>query len=322
MWKGLLAAAISSLLVLLLVLAAEFAVRRARPDINHQDTELTLLEDNAFGATPGFRRNATGVMYGLTIETDAERLVRLRRPESFDETWVLLGDSVTVGPGVPTELTYAQLLQDAHPRVRMLNYAVIAWSLDNYSDALAVALADHPDTSRVLLFYCLNDIDQGMTHVPGRPGPIERVRGALRRHSKLYMLLKELLADRSRDHWAIHSRPYTEGGAELERAFGLLQRIADQTRAAGVPLTVVLLPFEYQLRGGPGATYAPQEKVGAELERIGVPVIDLRAAFEASGQSPKELFLYADAMHLSVAGHRLVATALDAQLPSGDPTGR
>lgn len=90
-----------------------------------------------------------------------------------------------------------------------------------------------------------------------------------------------------------------------------LQSIVDHCAARGVPALVVVFPFTVQL-SDPGALSAPQRVVGAYAAARGIEFIDLLPPLvehvRTAGTAPTELFVDHD--HLSVEGHRVVATIL------------
>src|SRR5687768_7200136 len=97
---------------LTLLLVLEAGTRLLKPEINYQDTERTLLRENAFGTSYGWKQNASGICFGKRVYTDGDGFRKMASPESYKDSWLMLGDSVTFGVGVETRDTFAQLLQD------------------------------------------------------------------------------------------------------------------------------------------------------------------------------------------------------------------
>ena len=89
----------------------------------------------------------------------------------------------------------------------------------------------------------------------------------------------------------------------------VLEEIHTTLNARGIRLTVILLPYEYQLRENREPLFKPQRLVSRRLKDKDIPLVDLSAGLAAAGDS-KSLFLHADPMHLSVAGHLAVFAAL------------
>ena len=147
---------------LCLILLLEAGTRIIRPEINFQDTERGLLREKAFGETYGWKPDAAGVCFGKRVFIDEFGFRKISSPRNYQDSWLILGDSVTFGVGVETRDTYAQLLQDAHPEARVWNTAVIGYDARNYRDVfyhLAAGNESLKNLKRVILFFCLNDVD-------------------------------------------------------------------------------------------------------------------------------------------------------------------
>ena len=88
----------------------------------------------------------------------------------------------------------------------------------------------------------------------------------------------------------------------------------------GIPLVVVIAPFEYQLRKPEDPdSQVPQGELVELFSRAGVEPIDPRPAFDASRPST-DYYLAYDAMHFSAAGHRVMADVIDQALRAQLPT--
>jgi lysophospholipase L1-like esterase len=97
-----------------------------------------------------------------------------------------------------------------------------------------------------------------------------------------------------------------------------LRAIKAALDAAGIPLLVVIVPYEYQLRQPTTENLRPQEVLGKILTEGGFKFLDMRSQFQEA-QKQKSLrssdfFLFNDHAHLSAAGHALVAEALAGRL--------
>src|SRR5215813_6242728 len=152
----------STFLCLLILLLLEAGTRIFRPEIGFQDTERSLENRRAFGNSWGWVPNASGVCFGKQITIDEFGFRKMKVPENYASSWLILGDSVTFGVGVDTEDTYIQLLQNALPGVRLWNTAVLGYDFNNYKDVLHHWLVEDqsiPNINKVVLFICLNDLD-------------------------------------------------------------------------------------------------------------------------------------------------------------------
>jgi hypothetical protein len=95
-----------------------------------------------------------------------------------------------------------------------------------------------------------------------------------------------------------------------------LLNIADEFRNAGIPLLIVISPYEYQLRGQDQKVSAlqqgadvmlPQKKIKAFLSSHDVNALDPVDFFRSrAGNKTAALFLPYDPMHFSETGHSLM----------------
>jgi lysophospholipase L1-like esterase len=308
------------LLTLLGVMALgllEAAVRLAMPQINHQGTALALFRERAFGDSMGWKPNAMGNAFGATVTIDESGFRKLPSPVDYRESWLILGDSVTFGVGVDAEATFIGRLQSHLPEVKLWNTAVVGYSGKDYA-AVQEYFKD-PKLTRVILCLCLNDIIPAPNVQFPSSGPLKRFTGWLARNSKLYLLLKNLFFDRSRRYFEGDLARYAEGSRELAEYYQTLERIQKTAAAAQLPVTVVLLPYEYQVRSKNAEALRPQKSVREFFARNQIPCLDAYPWLAESGLDSKRLFLYADAMHLSSEGHRIIYEHLAKELTSKTP---
>ncbi|QXD14236.1 SGNH/GDSL hydrolase family protein [Rhodocaloribacter litoris] len=302
-----------NLAVLLLLLAAvEGAVRLAVPEVRPNGTDRRLLADSVYGATPGLRPHAEGTSNGARFRVNGQGFwhytagIAPGRPG-----WLLLGDSVTMGPGVDPDSTFAGRLAARLDTLNVLNPSLIGYDVHDYGAVLRTLLArDDLNLHRVTVFWCLNDAYAPATTDPN--AGVRRLAGPvltfLRRHVRTYAWLKAHLADRPRTYFE-HDRRLYDGPALEAALAGLdtLHRLAD-TR--GLRLEIVLLPYEYQLRraGEPGL-FHPQDVLKKHLRDI--PVYDAAPFLLAHTRKPETLYLYGDGIHFSERGHALLARFLE-----------
>jgi lysophospholipase L1-like esterase len=297
---------------------AEGLVRVAMPQVNFQDTQRSLFRAHAFGQSVGWKPGASGVSFGQVVQIDAQGFRDLAGSKRTGRLWIILGDSVTFGVGVGYDATFAGMLQAKVPDVAVCNTAVVGYSLENYRDVLRSLLGQGKTPEHVLLFYCLNDIYGYFDNVPSDCDTIgQKCLGLLRQNSKLYILAKALLTDRSKSYFTYDQGFYSDAQV-LDRAVKTLNEIQQMTKAAGSELTVVILPYEYQIRSPEAANLEPQHVLRARLDAQHIAYLDASDWFRSSGQDSRALYLYGDAMHFSPRGHAV----LFAQLVEADPIAR
>jgi hypothetical protein len=148
----------------------------------------------------------------------------------------------------------------------------------------------------------------------------------LRTHSKLYLYLKDLITDPSARYFLADYKEYQDN---IDAKLDPLLKIADEFRNAGIPLLIVISPYEYQLRGQDQNDSAlqqgadvmlPQKKIGAFLSSHSINAIDpanfLRS--QVSGRTAS-LFLPYDPMHFSETGHSLMFKYLERHINMVEP---
>lgn len=299
--------ALSFLVVVLLVLlAAELIVRLAFPSINFQGTDHRLIRERMFGKTFGWNPDATGTVFGREVSIGHDGFRIHGGPAESDTTIFLMGDSVIFGVGVEAESTFAGILQQSRPMMRVVNTGCVGYGVAHYRDVLRSLTASDHTVRQVFIFYSLNDL-YPVQSLGVEFNPFFRF---FRTSSKLYLLLKNLLFDRSKTYFDYDFSYYRNDAPEFANAMETLISTVKETETRGIPCTVVLLPYEYQLRTGSDSLLLPQKVIKTSLEERGVHVLDMFPRFAGAAGSSRDYYLYGDHMHLSNHGHRVVARAL------------
>jgi len=343
---------IAAAIAVMLLATAEVVVRLVFPQVNFRGVERGLFAPapwpGGYANAPGF----AGRVFGATASTD-EHGFRADRTghRSFDparESVLVLGDSVTFGVGVEDGRTFADLLAAAWPQSNVINAAVIGYGLEDYDAALPALLGANSGALQVreiILGICLNDglpsskveILAQVANERGQPAAaspqtpsdgmlaraVAAVNAFLRERSKLYLAAKTLVRDTPRTYF-LADRAFYDDPAAVERALRRLDSIVDTLSKQGVRLTVVVFPYAYQLRTPDDPSlWLPQRLILDHLAQKGVPSLDLAEALRrdhaATGRPFSAYFLFDDPMHLSAAGHEVVARALLEMRPAPVP---
>ena len=308
-------------LALALLFVVEAAVRISIPEITPVGTDRELFADSVYAGAPGPRPGASGLSNGARFAAmEVAGYGFWRYAGGHDpsrRSWLLLGDSVTMGMGVHPDSTFAGRLAAGQPEINVLNPSMPGYSGGDYV-AIARTLVPRGgsppvDLSRVLVLWCLNDIYSSAGPVPDPDQTVRDVGGSFlsfaRRHLRVYQFLKNALFDRPRRYWEYDSRLYRDELVSRAAAdLGLIAALGSQRR---VEVTVVLLPYEYQLRQGRGeGIWRPQERMSARLRAIGIAPLDPSAYLLERVDDPADLFLYGDGIHFSSRGHELISRFL------------
>ena len=302
-----------------LLLALEGAVRLFVPAIGPVGTDRGLFADSVFAATPGPRAGASGLSNGARFTVGPHGFWQYAAAvDTTRASWLLLGDSVTMGIGVDPDSTFAGRLAVAADSLNLLNPSLIGYSTRDYRSVF-FALTDtlhRPDwrIRRATVFWCLNDV-----YVPASTDPGAQVRQVggtllmfLRQHTRSYTWLKALLFDRPQTYFDHDRRLYD--GPPLDAAFADLAAMQARAQAQGIKLEVVLLPYAAQLRpDAPTDAFTPQQILTERLTTLGLPVHNA-APFLVSVPNPEALYLYGDGIHFSTEGHNRIAAFVETRL--------
>jgi hypothetical protein len=245
------------------------------------------------------------------------------------------GDSYTFGNEVEAEESFAwqagRLLG-----APVVNLGVGGYSLDQECRSLERYVAQSGPLIRhaILAVFVGNDIEYGAapaqaTRVDPEGYLVDADANATTRtlivRSQLFFLLYKayqgarLRRSRWRDHraappyrWIYDEQAWGPGALECQRQS--LRRLAEVTRRARVPLTVVLLPEREQVYGR--LSDLPSRNVMALLASLEIRALDLLPALRARALSDSGLYHHAVAGHFSPSGHAVVASAVAARLRS------
>jgi lysophospholipase L1-like esterase len=311
-------------IIVLFIISIEGIVRYSYPEINNQCTAHSLWKANVFGTTEGWKPNSKGVSFGVEVDIDENGFRKHTYPEYYNESWIVLGDSVGFGVGVKGEALFSQLLQDnLNNKIRIWNTSVVGYSLREYRDVISKLISQRKDITKVILVYCLNDIyklyfpltpknqtvkEKGLLSLKkirnlSKKLFRKRVLRFLKINSKLYVLLASKLKDRSKNVFLYDMNMYTSENPRLNEYLDYLMDINSVLSAAKIDFIVVVLPYEYQLRMKSDMFLRPQQVLGQFLKDNNIKYINAYDYFTQRNESGK-YYLYSDGMHLSEYGHR------------------
>jgi lysophospholipase L1-like esterase len=256
---------------------------------------------------------------------------------------VYLGDSVTFGYRVARwEDTYPFVLEGILVATDSLSIETVNLAVEGYSQwQQAIVLADEGDRyapDLVVVGFVLNDVTE-MFHLARFGGADE---GFQLRHSytsrwdrllsksalvyQIQNVVREAKAKRKlgddvrlgairQQALEVETLMTKPDQANVKMAWDIalsdLQGIVDHCAARGVPVLVVVFPFTVQL-SDPSGLSAPQRVIASYAAARGIEIIDLLPPLaqylQETATAPTDLFVDHD--HLSVEGHRVVATML------------
>jgi hypothetical protein len=132
-------------IALLFVGALEMFVRLTIPEIQELGTDASLITPNTYGPSAGLTPNCTAKCYGAAVRTDSEGFIQYSSNDlDHGPSWLILGDSVTMGVGVNSDSTFSGLLAASLDSLKVLNPSLIGYSSRDYVNVLRVLLPPPP----------------------------------------------------------------------------------------------------------------------------------------------------------------------------------
>ena len=261
--------------------------------------------------------NRSAVLMGVPVSINSHGLrdyeYSERKPPDVYRI-VMLGDSTTLGWGVPLDQTVAKILErdlnrmglPGHRRVEVLNAGV-----GNYGTVQEVAhygafdRVFHPDL--VVLEYFINDAE---------PVPVERNPGLLGRSYLLAFTISRYdallrFAGRRPPWYEYYARLYDEGQPGLRAAEDALADLAALTRADNAALLAAILPELHQIEGSSYRFEREQQKIKDVLAANRIPVIDLIEGLRGHGPESSLWVTPADP-HPNGKANSLIAAQMEA----------
>ncbi|MER3630768.1 MAG: hypothetical protein C4325_00180 [Blastocatellia bacterium] len=327
----LLALLLSSAVILILLALGEIYCRYFTR-VNFLDNTSGLFTAKRFGNSYGNTPNFSGISFGAEFQTDEEglRIVKsASQPDSKSQPSILvMGDSVVFGPALDAAETIPGRLQAMMPDRTVMNAGVIGYDTTDYLNATRYFVDRHPEIDTVLLFVCLNDVnDESASEIRGNierrtdgpqavANPLRLANDFLRSRSKLYLLLKNALVDTQKNYFDYDAAFYSRGPEFVAAAIRPVAELNRFLKSRNINLRVYLLPYEFQLRASAGPdVMRPQSIILSALEADGLKARDLTPDFTTAGIDPSLLFLYGDPMHLSSDGTLIAAESVCRDLP-------
>ena len=307
---------INGLLTLGLLFVIELGVRVLVPEISSTGTDSILFVDRQTTPQRILRPQAKGKSHGVEFMVDDDGFWRYsgNQPSNHDAL-LLLGDSVTMGIGVQPDSTLGGRLAERLQK-NVLNPSIIGYNSVDYRSILvglgsdSTGLPTTPSVSHVILVWCLNDVYSSINMLQsrppgtGRPDMVNRILLWSQRNLRTYQWIKSIALDRAATYYEYDAQFYQTGSAEFEDALSNIVASAETLENAKIGFTVVLAPYEYQIRK---KVTQPQDDFAFRLSENGINVLNPLPYLLDSGIRSSELFLYGDGIHYSSRGHQVMA---------------
>jgi hypothetical protein len=178
---------------------------------------------------------------------------------------------------------------------------------------LRYTLQHDTDISAVNIFYCLNDV-YGASKTSDLPVMAKHnILGELntffQQHYATYKLLKLCVYKNASSYYKYDSQFYMENGNYFRRAMQDLKACDSICKGRGIGCTIFTMPYKSQLQQNYTDNNRPQQMVSAWCKANAVNCMDI-GAYLAQRPYPEDLYLFADEIHFSKAGHKAIAMFL------------
>lgn len=333
---------LGSLFFVLLVLLTGELFLRVFNIVPAFGTSRNLFTANGYGTSVGNARNVETVSYGAKVYTDN---YGFRIPcnysnssKQYESAILILGDSIAFGLGVEEEKTFAGRLRSTLSSTKIYNSSVIAYSIADYRNVIDHFFPAHGEIDKVFLILCLNDFSEisaeeikKALHAETQPKNwveslrrvriIRKINTFLRVQSRLYIAIKSILTDPHYRYWrdvqALYERDKEQ---QFLENMNIISDVSKKINEKGASFTIIIAPFEYQLRVHDPSTNKPQKKIGEFLKRNNIDYMDAVQEFRRVGGSSKSFFLYGDPMHFSEKGHEVMYKMVMRKLAMSKPS--
>ncbi len=246
---------------------------------------------------------------------------------------VIIGDSLGFGPGVKFNNTFQGLLSRSYSNYQFVNRSVIGHALDQHLETANIITKNPERVKKVYLLYCLNDLSnisssdiEKSSNKKGNNLNIElvsllkkqpfisKMNHLLRTRSILYMDLKGKLSYPQKRYFLKDLKNYSEKG--IVSNINKLNEIYELLNSNGIKLTVIISPYEYQVREGSrnSTLLIPQKILSNYMEERKIDYINAYKNFIEYKGNSKDLFLPYDPMHYSEKGHKKIFDIINQDL--------
>jgi len=226
------------------------------------------------------------------------------------KSWLLLGDSVTLGIGVANDSTFSALINSEIDSINILNPSMIGYNIDNYFTLFNYFMKENPNKfhiDKVILAWCLNDIYTNETTLEIQDAKdnnfLLKYLSYFRVNSRLYHFIKKYLFDRPKTYYMFDSEFYINENGDFKNTINIINNIKNYCDFLDIGFELLFLPYEYQIRKN---HFAPQKLLQESLSQE-IILIDLFQFHQSLTNKSKHFYLYGDGIHFSTKGHRFIA---------------
>lgn len=301
---------INLIVIAMLLGVIELVCRYVLSHVYNRSFDSALIEENKYGTSDGLKANANGEVWGQQFNTD-EIGGRKTASTVGKKKRLYIGDSVTEGVGVNDTSTFAYCISATNTNYDIRNISLIGYSTADYVNVINHYASADTNIESIAIFYCLNDVyGKASTKdlpVMAKQNLFGRINGLLQNDYATYRLLKLFVYQNSDSYYRYDMQFYHEDSTLFKNAMADLKTCDSISKAKGIKLSLVLLPYRSQLLREYNRT--PQLLVAKYCKQNGIAYHD---AAQDLGEDlyHEDFYLFADEIHFSAKGHQKIAEYL------------
>ncbi len=274
--------------------------------IYNRNFNLGLVQQHKYSETNGLKPNIIATVWGQKFTTD-KFSSRPKKKLKQKKKLVFIGDSVLEGIGLSDSLIFTELMENR--QFDVLNLSMPGNSSFDYFN-IVKAITDSANSeyidgiSEINIIHCLNDI-YGKTAAKDLPNLSNSFKSKINlvlSHSNFYRLIKLFLYSNSDYYFQYDAAMYLDKN-RVNEVISFYQEIANICKTKNIEFVVYALPYKSQIKK---KKLIQLQMFSNEFYQKGIPFYDLTTEFEKK-QNDEDLYLFADEIHFSAAGHKAIA---------------
>ena len=314
--------AINIIVILTILISLELIIRKLNIiSLQGYDPNFFIRESNITLNNP----NTSLIVAGKKARIDkfGFRVPIKDLNKNFDNSILVLGDSVSFGFGVNEEKSFVGLLRNKI-EFNIYNSSVVGHNLESYVFVLDKFTKNKANNvNNVIVFLCLNDISssQGVLNKEDLRTSYKskdnffvtflkndlflKINFFMREKSALFVLIKSFSTNPVKRHYGYMFSKYEKKNLTLNflNQIANIKKISEERK---IKINFVLLPYAYQVINNCEEEYLkPQQIIKIIFDKQSIKLNDLTPYF-CQYHDKKSLFLAYDPVHLSNIGHQFV----------------
>ncbi len=268
-----------------------------------------------------YKPNMKSIVFGKDVFTDSQgyRVPYINFEYSAKKSILIIGDSTSYGVGVEEEKTFIGLVRKKFPEINIYNSSLAGHDINDHV-LLLNNFKNRINFEKVLYFLNLNDIDGlsdgkkiqnlneknyenfNILEMLKKNIILAKINFFLRSKSALYVLMKSIVIDPSKNHFYKTYNNYliknnlTKYSKRLDEIFLNFNK--------KYSISVIIIPWEYQTRNkcDNEDLFLPQKFLKDYFTKNKINYVDFSKNF-CEQEDVKKMFLNFDPAHLSAKGH-------------------